>query len=292
MKKRPNFKGQGQVTTRKPVEEEKTDNVSQSKWYQKFFEEGTLAHKFFKVFLSFLIAWFVLWLSNKLWFDHHSFSVNDHYDFWAKTACVFIAGGLILLVVDAVFQTDGNSTKLAVLLLFFVTVAGHYFPAPYYKDGKPTVYVNSRTGDVYQNAYADIKHDARTNRDYFLHPRSNDTCWNDAPANVELLSFDDSDNEVIGSNSGYNPPSEELVYYVGIFNFNLRAGETLNHWIAFREPVHIELLSDNYDYKIIYSESEQYHDGPGVVIPDRSGTRFFLKAGSTNQSIVMKVTPL
>lgn len=290
MKKRPNFKGQGQVTSKNQVEEEVANNNPKSKWYQQFLEEGTLAHKFFKVFLSFLIAWFVLWLSNMLWFDHHTFSVNDHYDFWAKTGCVFIAGGLILLVVDAVFQTEGNSTKLAVLLLFFVTVAGHYFPAPYYKDGKPTVYVNSCTGDIYQNAYADIKHDARTNRDYFLHPRSNDTCWNDAPSNVEILSGSDDTDGVEGI--GYNPPSSRIVYSAGTYSFKLKAGETLNHWITFIQSrnVNFNVSSDNNDFTIYYSETEKYYAASNESIPAHDPSVFFLKAGNTDQIISMEVS--
>ena len=291
MKQSPNFSGQGGVTKKDGAGTGDDENKKPKSTILKEIWEGqTFRAKLAKIALAFGIAELVLWLANTIWFNHHSFSVNANLDFWVKTICIFITAGGILAVSDAVLKTSGRATILAFSLFFFVTVAGYYYPAPYYEDGKPTVYVNSRTGDIYQNAYADIQHDARTNRNYFLHPRSNDTCWNDSPKNVELI---DLFHHRPNPNPSYNPPTEVVTYFVSgsPYTFILKAGETLDHWITFQQDrkVVINLSSDNHDYLVIYSATEQYHDAQ-EFIPNHDPTEFFLKAGNTDQIITMTLS--
>jgi len=300
MKKRPNFKGQGQVTKKgfAPEEESdsKEDKAKKTSRFKDWYHGDSTGVKLFRVGMAFGMAWFVLYLSNIIWFNHHTLSVNDHWDFWAKTICIFGGAAGILTVVDLVFRTDGKATAMAFSLLFCVTVARHYFPAPYYENGKPTVYVNSRTGDVYQNAYADIQHDPKSNRNYFLHPRSNDTCWNDIPKNVDISDFFKKHNSepFVSTNPPYNPPATDKLYLVrnSPYTIILKAGQTLDHWITFEQDkeVNIEISSPDSNHDIIYSESEQYHDGPNVQIPQHDPTRFFLRAGNTDQVITLKLS--
>ncbi|PIT94330.1 hypothetical protein COT98_04310 [Candidatus Falkowbacteria bacterium CG10_big_fil_rev_8_21_14_0_10_39_9] len=247
----------------------------------------------FKVILSFCIALFVLWLARGLWFNNRFISVNEGIDFWVKTGGFFVAAIGILAIVDSVFKTKGDTTKLSIILLFFVTVVRYYYSAPYYENGKPTIYVNSRTGNVYHTAWADIKHDDKTNRDYFLHPRSNDTCWNDTEENVNMVKLFNKKVSYVDPNVDYDPPMRTVVYTVegSPYTFKLKAGETLNHWISFAaKNMHISLDAENYDYWMIYSSSEKYHSAPDVVPPDRDYARFYLKAGDRDQVIKMTLS--
>jgi len=294
----PNFLGQGGVTKKDGVDVEDDGNKKPKfNFWKEFLEGQTLRAKLAKIGVAFGVAKLVLLVANVIWFYDHSFSVNADLDFAVKTICVFVAAAIILMVADAILKTSGRATKLAFGLFLFVTIAGHYYPAPYYKDGKPTVYVNSRTGDVYQDAYADIQHDARTNRNYFLHPRSNDTCWNDSPKNVELIDLLFKHQRHSSPSSSYNPPSGSILYSISgsPYIFTLKAGQTLNHWVTFQQDrdVHFELSSDSdsCDFFIVYSKNEQYHDEGSLdmKIPDHDPSIFFLKAGKTDQVIIMKL---
>jgi hypothetical protein len=294
IKQSPNFKGAGGVTKKNGVDTRDNNKIQKSSFWKEFQEGQTFRVKLVKIALAFIVAKLVLWGANIIWFRNHSFSVNADLDFAVKTICVFIAAAIILMVADAIMKTSGRATKLAFGLFLFVTVAGHYYPSPYYEDGKPTVYVNSRTGDIYSDAYADIQHDAKTNRNYFLHPRSNDTCWNDSPKNVELIDLLFKHRSHSGPNSSYNPPMAIITYPISdsAYTFVLKAGQTLDPWVTFQQDrkVNISLSSDNYDYIIVYSEAEQYHDGLNVAIPKHDPTKFFLKAGDTDQIITMKLS--
>ncbi len=290
MKQRPNYVEDGITKKKGSVGKQPDETENESNWerFKGLFSGDSFLNKFVRVLLAFVVAWFVLYLSNKLWFDKYPVSVNDDWNFWIKTCGFFGAAGLILMVSNAVFKTEGNATKLAFVLLFFVTVVQHYLPVLYFEDGKPIVYVNNRTGEIFQKAGGPIHHDAKSNRDYFLDPRSNDTCWNESPKNIDIVKAPDV-------RSDYNPPTKEINYSANesSYTFTLKAGQTLDHWIVLKtkngKNVHFEILSDDYDYYLIFSETEQYHGGPDVVVPNRYLAKFFLQAGSTDQVITMKL---
>lgn len=292
MKQRPNYVEDGITKKRGSVNEQfdEIENKSKSFWEgikELLFGDSFLS-KFVRVLLAFAIAWFVLYLSNELWFDKYPISVNDDWNFWIKTGGFFGAAALILMVSNAVFNTNGSATQLAFLLLFFVTVVEHYLPVLYFQDGKSIVYVNNRTGEIFQQVGGPIHHDAKSNRDYFLDPRTNDTCWNESPKNIEIV-------EVSDDRLDYNPPINEINYSASesTYTFTLKAGQTLDHWIVLKtengKNLHFEILSDDYDYYLIFSKTEQYYGGPDVVVPNKYLARFFLRAGSTDQVIIMKL---
>jgi len=115
---------------------------------------------------------------------------------------------------------------------------------------------------------------------------SGDTCWNVSPNNDK---HETVDNKNIVSD--YNPPTRERVLLVrdSPYTFKLKAGERLNYWISFGQVknIHLTFSSSNYDYWIIYSESEKYHGGEDTYIPDRVYSRFYFEAGNTDQVITM-----
>lgn len=297
MKQRPNYVEDG-ITKKSGSVDVRVDNEPKPSNYRRFVQwyqglNDSMATRFVKFLISLGVAYGVRVLVYSVWFDHAVFSADPSWDFWEKTAIIFCAAAGLLVVLNSAMKSEGNTTALALILFFSVSCAQHYVKRYYDSNGNSRVFIDSRKGYLYLEEevikYADIK-TTSTGVRYFIHPTSGDTCWNDSPKKLEHYVGENNQN----FNSDYNPPTEVITYKVRKepYVITLKAGETLDHWITFNQDrsVRFEILSDNNDYTVFFSETDKYYGGSNDVIPDHDPSVLFLKAGKTDQIITMKLS--